>query len=301
MNFDQTFALLQSSGKSQAPKDPAPVPDAWPREAQLHQPPERSQLLLAERCSGLAVRAYLKFCRLPFCEKISQHAEFMSPGGRLTRLPLLRLGPVKVFSEFEPIVAHVEGTQLEHSLSSWLGEEEREDMRSAVSYVENTFSLAEIHMSFQDAANYQLYTGPRSGAAHPWPLSLVRRYAKQREAMRLLKVYQWQDMDTDQVLHEMGVCCSSLSSKMEENEGRGANFLYGEQPCELDALVFGHVTSILTTRMPNMELADLLHRYPRLIAHSRRIDTLLFQGRMLIRHEEGRHCEDEEDDQEEEQ
>ncbi|XP_017092956.2 metaxin-2 [Drosophila bipectinata] len=259
--------------------------NAWPKDAQLHQPPEKTQLLLAERASCLAVKTYLLLCGLPFQERTSDHAEFMSPGGRLTRLPLLRIGLVRVLSEFGPIVDHVEATQTGHCLDAWLTEEQRDEMHCLVNYVENVFSLAEIHFSFVDTLNYQLYTGPRSGAAHPWPLCLIRRYAKQREATRLLKVYQWESLDPDQVLHEVSSCCSALVSKLEENE-TGSRFFFGPRPCQLDALVFGHVAAILSTWMPNMEMADLLYGFPRIIGHCRRLDNSLFQGRLLAEENE---------------
>ncbi|KAH8317460.1 hypothetical protein KR074_005493, partial [Drosophila pseudoananassae] len=268
--------------------------NAWPTDAQLHQPPEKTQLLLAERASCLAVKTYLLLCGLPFLERTSDHAEFMSPGGRLTRLPLLRLGPVRVLSEFSPIVDHVEATQPGHCLDAWLTEEQRDEMRCLVNYVENVFSLAEIHFSFVDTLNYKLYTGPRSGAAHPWPLCLIRRFAKQRTASRLLKVYEWESMDPDQVLHEVSSCCSALVAKLEENEA-GSRFLFGPRPCQLDALVFGHVAAILSTWMPNMEMADLLYGFPRLIGHCRRLDNSLFQGRLLAEESEDLLYEEEEE------
>lgn len=289
-------AMRQSSQARDRPEKDRDE-NAWPKEAQLHQPPEQTQLLLAERASGLAVKAYLLQCGLPFLERISDHAEFMSPGGRLTRLPLLRLGPVRVLSEFGPIAAHVEATQPGHCLDGWLAEEQRDEMRCLASYVENVFSLAEIHFSFMDTLNYQLYTGPRSGAAHPWPLCLLRRFAKQREANRLLKVYQWTTLDPDEVLHEVSLCCGALVAKLEENE-TGAKYFFGARPCQLDALVFGHVAAILSTRMPNMEMADLLYGFPRLIAHCRRIDNSLFQGQLLA--EEGEDLLDDQEEEEEE-
>ncbi|XP_001978114.3 metaxin-2 [Drosophila erecta] len=268
-----TAAMMQSSaeaGKSE---------EAWPAVAHLHHPDEANQLLLPERSSCLAVKTYLRMCNLPFTEQISDNAEFMSPGGRLTHLPLLRLGPVKTFAEFEPIVAQVEVMQGGSSLGSWMSEDQRDDIRCLVSYVENVFTLAEIHMSFVDEINYQLYTAPRSAAAHPWPLSAIRRQAKQKDARRILKVYQWQDLDNDQVIQEVGVCADALVAKLEEHKAQA--YLGGPRPCELDALVFGHVAAIMSTKVPNMELAEVLATYPRLLAHCRRIDQSLFDGKLL--------------------
>jgi len=268
-----TAALMQSSaeeGKSE---------EAWPADAHLHQPAEANQLLLPERSSCLAVKTYLRMCNLPFTEHISDNAEFMSPGGRLTHLPLLRLGPVKTFAEFEPIVAQVEAVQGGNCLDSWMSEDQRDNIRCLVSYVENVFTLAEIHMSFVDEVNYQLYTATRCAAAHPWPLSTIRRFAKQKDAQKILKVYRWQDLDNDQVIQEVSICADALIAELEEDQAK--SYFGGSRPCKLDALVFGHVVAIMTTKLPNMELAAVLATYPRLLAHCRRIDQSLFDGKLL--------------------
>ncbi|KAH8289389.1 hypothetical protein KR054_004554, partial [Drosophila jambulina] len=260
--------------------------EPWPELAQLHQPPEHSQLLLAERTSCIAVRTYLRLCRLPFTEMTSSHAEFMTQGGRLTGLPMLRLGQFHILAEFEPIVEHVVATRPSKALGRWLTEEERDDMRCMVNYVETVFTLAEIHLSYVDPVNYRLYTARRSGAGHPWLLSLLRRFYKQRQAMRLLRVYEWHHLNTDQVLEEVSDCCEALIDQLEEHRCDSEGFLCGSQPCELDALVFGHVVGILNTPLPNRELAELLYTYPRLVAFCRRIDASLYGGKLLNERED---------------
>ncbi|KAH8245308.1 hypothetical protein KR032_008503, partial [Drosophila birchii] len=256
--------------------------EPWPDVVQLHQPPEHSQLLLAERTSCIAVRTYLRLCRLPFAEMTSAHAEFMTQGGRLTGLPMLRLGQFQILAEFEPIVDHVETTRPSKALGRWLSAEEHEDMRCMVNYVETVFTLAEIHMSYVDPVNYRLYTARRSGAGHPWLLSLLRRFYKQRQAMRLLRVYQWHHLTTDQVLDEVSECCEALMDQLDEHdEGDSEGFLCGSQPCELDALVFGHVAGIINTPLPNRELAELMYSYSRLMTFCRRIDASVYGGKLL--------------------
>ncbi|EDW06380.1 uncharacterized protein Dmoj_GI21548 [Drosophila mojavensis] len=79
-------------------------------------------------------------------------------------------------------------------------------------------------------------------------------------------------------------CCQLLSDKLEAHESHGklsANYLYGQQLCELDALVFGHVASILSSQLACPMLSDTVRAYPRLIAHSRGIDQVYHQGKQL--------------------
>ncbi|XP_064556263.1 metaxin-2 [Drosophila montana] len=280
---------LGETGDEIKPEDALGECLPWPQDVHLYQPPEETQLLLPERASCLAVKTYLRMCRLPFGERQCDNAEFMSPGGRLTKLPLLRLGR-HLFTEFEPIVGHVEVTQLSHALSAWLPAEEREDMRSMVTHAENTFTLAELHQCYLQPEIYASHTLPRNGAAHPWPLSSMRRHEKRDEALRLLRVYQWHQLDAAAVRAQLQQCCQLLSDKLEQAETETetkidsqliASYLYGPQLCELDALVFGHVAAILASQLVSSMLAETVRSYPRLIAHSRRIDEAYFQGKQL--------------------
>ncbi|XP_017869967.1 PREDICTED: metaxin-2 [Drosophila arizonae] len=274
-------AMLQASDTQPAVLPGESLP--WPKDVCLYQPLEETQLLLPEQASCLAVKTYLRMCRLPYTERQCDNAEFMSTGGRLTKLPLMRLGR-RLFAEFEPIVVHVECTQLANAVSSWMGFEEREDMRSEVTYVENTFTLAELHQCFKEASIYADHTQPRIGSAHPWPLSSIRRREKSEEALRLLRVYQWDELSTRGVQVQLQQCCQLLSDKLEAHESNGklsANYLYGQQLCELDALVFGHVASILNSQLACPMLSDTVRAYPRLVAHSRGIDQVYHQGKQL--------------------
>lgn len=50
----------------------------------------------------------------------------------------------------------------------------------------------------------------------------------------------------------------------------------GDFPTELDALAFGHLYTILTTELPNMDLANSMRKYPNLTDFCRRIDQKYF-------------------------
>ena len=120
------------------------VSEGW-TDATIYQPDEAEQILLAEQSSCLAVRAYLKMCNLKYDVKCVPNAEFMSRGGRYTKLPILRVGTF-VESEFEPIINLVEskGFKLTDDLSA----EEKSDLRAYMSLVENVFTSAEVYFVF---------------------------------------------------------------------------------------------------------------------------------------------------------
>uniref|UniRef100_A0A914VPC1 Metaxin glutathione S-transferase domain-containing protein n=1 Tax=Plectus sambesii TaxID=2011161 RepID=A0A914VPC1_9BILA len=74
-----------------------------------------------------------------------------------------------------------------------------------------------------------------------------------------------------QVLEEVERCCRSLSSKLGTNL-----YFFGESPTELDALVFGHLYTILTTELPDGELANIVKRHQNLVDFCKRIDLEYF-------------------------
>lgn len=56
-------------------------------------------------------------------------------------------------------------------------------------------------------------------------------------------------------------------------------FLMGDKPTEADALLFGHLFTILTMRLPVMDLANTLkkERYANLVEFTRRIENEWFK------------------------
>ncbi|KAM7357669.1 metaxin-2 [Cochliomyia hominivorax] len=244
--------------------------EPWPEDATLYQPYEAEQILLPENASCLAVKAYLIMCNLPFEVRSCANAEFMSPGGRMTKLPVLVAGAF-VFAEFEPIVNFVEHKS--EAIGQWLDEDERSEMRSYVSLTENIFTMAELYISFAVDRVYEEVTAPRNGCVFPWPLNKMQNFAKKRHAKKLLKVYQWDEITIDEVIDKVKKCCENLQFKLEETKGP---FFFGEKPCELDAIVFGHLFSVLTTNLPNMALAQTVQQFKPLVAFCRYIDDNFF-------------------------
>lgn len=51
------------------------------------------------------------------------------------------------------------------------------------------------------------------------------------------------------------------------------------RPTELDALVFGHLFTILTTRLTSTELAERIKSYSNLLSFCRRIEQAYFEDK----------------------
>ncbi|XP_067645842.1 metaxin-2 [Eurosta solidaginis] len=269
--------MLISQYLSQMRADETMSDEPWPEDAILYQPYEAEQILLPEQASCLAVKAYLKMCELPFEVRSYANAEFMSPGGRMTKLPFLRANAF-IVAEFEPIVKFVEHKS--SAIGQWLDDDIKADMRTYVSLAENIFTMAELYISFVNKSVYEEVTAPRNGCVFPWPLNVMQNYAKRRNALRMLKVYQWNDMTIDEVIEKVEKCCETLTFKLEESPQ--TPFFYSDQPCELDAIAFGHLFAILTTNLPNMALAHTVQKFKQLVAFCQYIDEKYFKTRSLM-------------------
>uniref|UniRef100_A0A1A9VM97 Metaxin-2 n=1 Tax=Glossina austeni TaxID=7395 RepID=A0A1A9VM97_GLOAU len=244
--------------------------EPWPKDVTLYQPYEKEQMLLAENASCLAVKAYMKMCDLPFHIRSCANAEFMSPGGRMTKLPVLQAG-VFIFAEFAPIVNYVKCKG--EALGNWMKKDERLEMRSYISLTENVFTLAELYMSFMVKDVYEKFTAPRIGCVHPWPLNKIQNFIKRRRVKELLKIYQWKDMRINEVTAKVHKCCEILELKLEESSGM---YFYGEEPCALDAMVFGHLFSVLRSNLPNTALQSTVQQFKLLVQLCHCIDEKYF-------------------------
>ncbi|XP_037938457.1 metaxin-2 [Teleopsis dalmanni] len=245
--------------------------EPWPNNAILYQPYEAEQILLHEHASCLAVKAYLKMCNLPFEICSRANAEFMSPGGRMTKLPVLRAGQF-ILAEFEPIVNFVEHKNA--GVGQRLNDDDKIDMRTYVSLAENIFTMAELYISFVNDKVYNEVTAPRNGCVYPWPLSVIQNISKRKQALRLLKVYQWSGLTIEEVIDKVEKCCENLTIKLEEFEG---DYFYPDGPCDLDAIVFGHLYTMLTIQLPNMALAHTVQKFKNLVKFCQLIDLKYFQ------------------------
>lgn len=247
----------------------------WSENASLYEPYESEQVLLAENASCLSVKVYLKMCGLPYRLESCINAEFMTPGGRLTKLPILQVGSF-IVAEFEPIGAFIE--QKGFGIDNWLEESERFEMRTYLTMTENILTMAELYVSFIIDSVYRQVTSQRIRWAHPWPLGLLRTYVKRQQFIKILKVYQWNDKSIDDVIRDVCKCCEMLQMLLASSNGP---FFYGEKPCSLDALVFGHTFAILTTNLPNMVLAHNVCRFAPLLAFCRFIESKYFNSQLL--------------------
>ncbi|XP_017884786.1 metaxin-2-like isoform X2 [Ceratina calcarata] len=237
----------------------------------LYQPYEVEQILLPDNANCLAVQAFLKMVGIEFQIEPRSNAEYMSPSGRV---PFIKCDPYLV-SEFDNIVQFLGNKG--KSLSEHLSTNSKAEMRAYISLVNNIFVNAELYICWVDKNTLNEVTKPRHGSVYPWPLNHFLNWQKRKEVIKKLSVLGWYNKTIDQVCDEVKQCCTALSAKLENNE-----YFSGEKtPNELDALVFGHIFTIITTPLPGNKLATIVQGYPLLTRLCKRIENSIFSPQAI--------------------
>ena len=115
-------------------------------------------------------------------------------------------------------------------------------------------------------------TQPRHGSVHPWPLSLVLNWQKRSAVTKRLGALGWTSKSMDDVYSEIENCCRALSERLESSP-----YFFGNRPTELDALVFGHIFSLLTTPLPDNKAKNIVQNFGNLVKLCENIERDYFE------------------------
>jgi len=243
----------------------------WPDNVRLFQQYEVEQILMPEFASCLSVKAFLNMSQLKYQTELRLNAEFMSPTGEL---PFLQIGQVLV-SSFDTIVAVANAKG--HNLSKDLKDSEKAEMKAYISLVHNTLGNALQYILWCDKENRNLVTKPRYAAAHRWPLGSVLSWKKQSQVMQHLKAVGWASKTIDEVRQEVNSCFQALSTKLGSQQ-----YFCAASPTELDAVVFGYLYTILTTKLPSSQLVNSLASYQNLNDFCLRVHDKYFKDAKIL-------------------
>ncbi|CAG0914087.1 unnamed protein product [Notodromas monacha] len=244
----------------------SPVKEPWPDDVEMYVTHEVEQILLPESSSCLAVQAFFRMCGLRYKLQMRINAESMSPSGKI---PFIRCGKA-VVSELDPIVSFVAHRGI--SLTTELSDVEKSDMRAYMSLVYNVLGNAEQHLMWCDRVTFLEVTYPRFTSAFPRPLGGILCYLRQRKMRKKLRVIDWESKDLEKVYSEIDNCCRVLSERLGSQK-----YFFGNKPTELDALVFGHLFSLLTTHLPDSRLSAVVHTYDNLVELCSTVENEFFQ------------------------
>ena len=101
----------------------------------------------------------------------------------------------------------------------------------------------QLFLSWNDDVTLSEVTKPRYGSVYPWPLNVILSWKKRSQVKKKLAALGWGNKSLEEVYTEVDNCCQALSERLENQR-----YFFNNKPTELDALVFGHIFTILTTR-----------------------------------------------------
>jgi len=240
--------------------------EPWPSNVQFFQPYEVEQILLPDNATCLAVQAFLHMANLDFTVEMRSNSEHMSPSGKV---PFIKAGAF-VISEMDPIVAFVNTKGI--SLTSNLDASQRADMRAYMSLVNNVMGNAELYISWLDELTATEVTKPRHMSVYPWPLNHVLTWQKKNQVVKRLSALGWTSKSMEDVYGEVETCCRALSERLDNSP-----FFFGSRPTELDALVFGHLFTVLTTPLPDNRFKMIVQQFTNLVKLCENIETDYFE------------------------
>ncbi|GAB6032013.1 hypothetical protein CHUAL_010388 [Chamberlinius hualienensis] len=242
--------------------------EPWPQDVKLFQEFEVEQILVPSNANSLSVQAFLRMCGLDFEIEMRKNAEQMSPSGTI---PFLKCGSF-VISEFDPIVSFVSNKGIR--LSQHLDDAQQGDMRAYMSLVNSVLVNAELYISWCHKETYEEVTKPRYSSFYPWPLNEILVWRKRNQMKRRLNAIGWKKKSLDEIYNQVDECCRALSDRL--NEGI---YFFNNKPTELDALVFGHLFTLLTTSLLDDRLATIIRSYKKLVDLCLRIERDHFERR----------------------
>ena len=76
----------------------------------------------------------------------------------------------------------------------------------------------------------------------------------------------------------MDTCCRALSERLGKE-----TYFFGRQPTPLDALVYGHLYTIITTPLQDTRLASIVNGYSNLVKLTNHVDAEYFKGMEIHR------------------
>ncbi|KHJ95729.1 hypothetical protein OESDEN_04315 [Oesophagostomum dentatum] len=232
----------------------------------LYTPFLNDQALSYEYAECLAAQAFLRMVNLSYFVKQRPNAEFISPTGKV---PLLKVRRTLV-PEFSGIVDFVAKKGIK--LCAHLSDAQVAEMRAHMSVMDVLLRNVEMYVMWKHNETYTQTTRYRYGSVYKWPLNWILPIMKRREIVTKLQDSGWAEKSTEEVLEQYDKALRALSLQLGSKP-----YLFGNQPTEADALLFGHLFTIITMTLPCMDLKNAILNYQNLQDFVTRVETEYFK------------------------
>jgi len=220
----------------------------------IFQTMDNIQIMLPELGDRYALQAYFHFHGVRFILDQRTNAEDMSPDGLL---PFIRHGNDLV-SRYDKIVEYINTkNNIDYSSQS------RPDIMALSVLFNEVVIKSELYYTWNSEI-YDQFTKSHYPNGKPWPLTLFLCWLKKWDVSTKLGDTKNADLDFENLF-------SDLSNRLTNNK----RYLFGDQPNELDTLVYGHIKAIYKYRDIYKNLYGIIEKFPNLIDFMRRIDDQL--------------------------
>jgi metaxin len=199
------------------------------------------------------------------------NSEFMAPSGKRTKLPVVQIASF-LAAEFEPIINLFEHKKM--SLTENFDSDDKDEVVTYMSLVENVLTNTELYISWCDNTVYKEITKKRYGdSVYPFPLNHIQTFRKRRAVLKQLNFHDCKNSTFEEIVENVDRLCQTLVQKLGDKE-----YFFGQNPCELDALVFGHLFCIFTMELPASVslLKETINKYSQLTQFCSRIEKKYF-------------------------
>ena len=142
-----------------------------------------------------------------------------------------------------------------------------------MSLADQILTNAELWISWKDEIVLREITKKRYGSVYSFPLNHIQTMRKRYAVLKQLNFYDWKNLTFDEVVDKVDKLCQSLVLKLKNQD-----YFFGSNPCELDALVFGHLFCIFTMELPASvsSLKETINKYSSLTQFCARIEKKYF-------------------------
>lgn len=151
--------------------------------------------------------------------------------------------------------------------------DEKDDLITLMSLSDQIFTNAELYVTWSDETVYQQITKKRYGSVYAFPLNHIQTLRKWYSVKKQLEFYEWDKLSFEEVVDKVDKVCQSLTIRLKDQD-----YFFGSAPCELDALVFGHLFCIFTMELPGSvsSLKEIINKYSALTKLCARIEQNFF-------------------------
>ncbi|KAI2804357.1 Metaxin-2 [Blomia tropicalis] len=216
----------------------------------IFQTEDNIQIMLPELGDRLALQAFFHYHNVKFIMDQRNNAEDMSPDGVL---PFIRHGD-KLISGYGKIVDYIRK-------KNNIEVQNRLEVEALTILFNEVVNKSELFYTWLDKDIYEQFTKTRYSIGKPWPLNAFLCWLKKWDVSSKIGEAKNIDLDFENL-------CLELSDRLE----RFKKFIFGDKPCEVDTLIYGHIKAIYQNHDIYKNLYNIVEKFPNLIAFMKRID-----------------------------